>query len=208
MYFYYFLIISFLNNLNKLKSPFIHGCFVSSVVEIGQVVFGGADFFKFVNVFLLFCNYLPLEKSWPFIWTNLILLIQGYFVPSLVKLAQYYWRRRWNVKSLQIDGWTMHNTLSEKLNWAFTQVSYKCIWSLLSRCWLWVFHKRGGDEEYTWFLGGNLNNFQDNLKLNNEGGEHDLKALYWHAGQCILSWLSRFLYGLWVRVFILFKIIS
>ena len=27
--------------------------------------------FKFVNVFLLFCNYLPLERMWLFIWTYL-----------------------------------------------------------------------------------------------------------------------------------------
>ena len=29
------------------------------------------NFFNFVNVFLLFHNYLPLEKGGPFIWTNL-----------------------------------------------------------------------------------------------------------------------------------------
>ena len=27
-------------------------------------------FLDFVNVFLLFCNHLPVKKGWPYIWTN------------------------------------------------------------------------------------------------------------------------------------------
>ena len=65
--FRYFVIISH----SKRAEPFIwtnfnlntQGCIVPSLVEIGPVVREKKLFFNFVNVFSLFRNYLPLEKS-------------------------------------------------------------------------------------------------------------------------------------------------
>ena len=65
--------------------------------------------FNFLNVFLLFRNYLPLEKG-SFLHLNKL------ESPSpkdalwhvLLKLAQWFWRRRW--KSLQTDGQTDRQT--------------------------------------------------------------------------------------------------
>ena len=48
------------------KIPFTQGCFLSSLVDIGLVVFGGFGeerFLNSVNLFSLFRNYLPLEKG-------------------------------------------------------------------------------------------------------------------------------------------------
>ena len=66
-YFHYFVIISPWKksralHLNKLEFPSPKGCFVLSLVEIGSVVLE-KKIFNFVNVFLLFCNYQPLEKG-------------------------------------------------------------------------------------------------------------------------------------------------
>ena len=66
-------------NLNS----FTQECFVLSLVEIGAAVF-----LNFAQVFLLFRNYLPLEKGWPFIWINLNFFHRRYFVPSLVIVGQ------------------------------------------------------------------------------------------------------------------------
>ena len=57
-------------SFEKTWIPFTQGCFVTSLVEIGPW-FWRRRFLKFVNVFSLFCNYLPLEKVGLFIWTNL-----------------------------------------------------------------------------------------------------------------------------------------
>ena len=48
--------------LVKPQVSFTQGCFVPSLVEIGQVV-SEEDFLNFVNRFLLFHNYLCLEKG-------------------------------------------------------------------------------------------------------------------------------------------------
>ena len=50
---------------------------------------------NFVNVFLLFCYYLPLERAWPFIWTNLNSLHKDSLCHIWLKLVQWFWRRRW-----------------------------------------------------------------------------------------------------------------
>ena len=48
----------------------------------------GEDFLNFVNVFLLFGNYLPMENSGPLTWKkNWIPLTQGCFVQSLVEIS-------------------------------------------------------------------------------------------------------------------------
>ena len=64
-----------------------------SLVEIGQAVL--EKIFKYVNVFLLFCNYLPLEKG-------VALHLNKLESPSprnalckeLLKLVHWFWRRR------------------------------------------------------------------------------------------------------------------
>ena len=43
-------------------------------------------FLNFVNVFSQFRNYLPLERTGPFIWTNLNTFTQECIVPSLVDI--------------------------------------------------------------------------------------------------------------------------
>ena len=49
---------------------------------------GKEDFFKFVNVFSLFCNYLPLKKErGPSFEQTWIPFTQGCFVPSLVEIG-------------------------------------------------------------------------------------------------------------------------
>ena len=72
--FLYFVIISLIISFNKFESPstkntlyqqtwipFTQGCFVPSLVEIGQVDLE-KTIFKFLNVFSFFPYYLPLEK--------------------------------------------------------------------------------------------------------------------------------------------------
>ena len=66
-YFRYFIIISPWKRAGPFIStsviPITQGCFVPSVNEIGQVVLDKKSFWNFVNVYLPFCNYLPLEKG-------------------------------------------------------------------------------------------------------------------------------------------------
>ena len=75
-------------HLNKHESP-------SSKDALCQVWLKLAHWFwrrgllNFLNVFSLFPNYLPLEKTWRILFTH------GCFVPSLVEImAQWFWRRR------------------------------------------------------------------------------------------------------------------
>ena len=64
-------------------------------------------FFNFVNVFLLFCYYLPLEKGGA-------LLLNKLESPSpkdalcqvWLKFAQWFWRRWWKCEKFT-DGWTV-----------------------------------------------------------------------------------------------------
>ena len=66
MYFYHFVIISPLKGRGPLFKknliPFTQWCFVLSLVEIGPGVLE-KKIFKFVNLFLLFPNYLPFGKA-------------------------------------------------------------------------------------------------------------------------------------------------
>ena len=80
-----------------ILSPFWKGCdpsfeeHKSPSPRYTQVLFKLAQWFwkrrflYFVNTFFLFCYYLPLEKGWSFIWTNLN--YQECFVPSLVEIG-------------------------------------------------------------------------------------------------------------------------
>ena len=57
-------------HLNKLKFPSPNDTLCQVSLKLDQW-FWRRWFFKFVNVFSQFCNHLPLEKNWPFIWANL-----------------------------------------------------------------------------------------------------------------------------------------
>ena len=71
-------------HLNKVESS-------SSKEALCQVwlklAFWRRRFFKFVKVFSIFCNCLPLKKMGPFIWTTWALIIQECFVPNLVEIG-------------------------------------------------------------------------------------------------------------------------
>ena len=58
------------HHLNKLESRSSKDDFCQVWLKLAQW-FWRTNFFNFVNVFSLFLCYLPLEKSGPFIWTNL-----------------------------------------------------------------------------------------------------------------------------------------
>ena len=78
-------------------------------------------FLKISSVFLLFCDYLPLEKGNPLHFNNLEYpppkddLCQVY-----LRLAQWFWRRSQKCKSLQTDGQRAIRIghLSFQLRWA------------------------------------------------------------------------------------------
>ena len=52
-------------------------------------------YLNFVNVFSLFRNYLPWKRVGSFIWTNInpLHFTQECLLPSVLKLAQWFWRR-------------------------------------------------------------------------------------------------------------------
>ena len=66
-------------------------------------------FLNFVNVFSLFCNYLPLKKGWGSSFEQTwIPFTQGCFVPSLVEIGPVVLEKRikmWQVYR-QTNGWT------------------------------------------------------------------------------------------------------
>ena len=112
-------------HLNKFEFPFTKGCFEPSLVEIGPVVLEMKILLKFVNVFLLFHNYIHLEKG-----AALFLNKLGFRSPKdalckvWLKLAKWFWRRRFvNVFSL------FRNYLSWKRAWPF-------IWTNLNPLYL------------------------------------------------------------------------
>ena len=65
---------------------------------------------NYVNVFSLFRNYLPLKKAWPFI-------LNKFESPSpknalcqvLLKLARWFWRRRWHCEKFTTTTTTTEN---------------------------------------------------------------------------------------------------
>ena len=88
-------------------------CFVPSLVEIGPVVLKKEIFF--VNVFLLFRNYLHLEKGKALHLNKLgfispkdalcqqtwVPFIQGALYQVWLKLTQWFWRRRWKCEKFK-----------------------------------------------------------------------------------------------------------
>ena len=97
--------------LQNLESPF-----VPSVVESGPVFCRW--FLNTVNVFSLFCYYLPLEKGVP-------LHLNKFKSPSpkatWLKLAQWFWRRKW-----KCEKWKVNRQMDKgKLKWANKRRKYE-----------------------------------------------------------------------------------
>jgi hypothetical protein len=79
-----------------------------SLIEIGQLVL--EKILKIFSVFLLFCDYLPLEKGNPIHLKNLESPPpKDHLSQVWLKLAQWFWRSR-KCKSLQTDGETDRQT--------------------------------------------------------------------------------------------------
>ena len=86
MHFRYFIIISSWKRVDPLLPRMLW-------IKFGWNLFSGyweEDFLIFVNIFSLFRKYFPLEKAWPYIWTNLHTL----HIRIWLKFAQRFWRRR------------------------------------------------------------------------------------------------------------------
>ena len=97
-YFQYNFTFSLLSPLGKrqgpsfeqIRIPFTQGCFVPSLVQIGQAVLE-----KTFNGNLLFCYYLPLEKGVAFQLNKLeIPLPKNALCQDWLILAQWFWRRQ------------------------------------------------------------------------------------------------------------------
>ena len=73
MYFYFFVFISLEKDrsphLSTLESPLPKDVLCQFWLKFAQW-FWRSRFLNFVNVFLLFLNFLPLERVWTFVWTN------------------------------------------------------------------------------------------------------------------------------------------
>jgi hypothetical protein len=77
------------------------------LIEIGLLVLEENFFFFKFNVFLLFCDYLPLEKGNSLHLKNLESPPPNNNLCQVwLKLAQLFWRRSRKCKSLQTDGQT------------------------------------------------------------------------------------------------------
>ena len=57
-------------HLNKLESPWSKHALCQVWLKLVRL-FLRIFYFNFVDVFSLFRNYIPLERAWPFKWTNL-----------------------------------------------------------------------------------------------------------------------------------------
>ena len=104
-------------NLNPLHQRIL----VSSLVDIGPVVLQK----NFVHVFLLFCNFLPLEKDIAFVLKKPeSFSLKNALCQVWMKLIQWFLRRRWNVRSLlgQTDGRTDGRQANFRLSWCFAFV--------------------------------------------------------------------------------------
>ena len=131
MYFRYFVFISpwkragpfIWTNLNPLHPRML--CAKFDWKWVGGS--GEEDFSNIVNVFSLFRNYFPFGIGWgPSFEQTWIPFTQGCYVPSLVELAQWFWRRRWKCEKFTTTPTTTMTTTtvtdkfwSEKLAWAF-----------------------------------------------------------------------------------------
>ena len=81
-------------HLNKLESPSPKDALCQVWLQLAQL-FWRRRFLNFVKIFLLFRNYLPLEKGRAFYLKKLESpLPKGALCQVWLKLAQWFWRRR------------------------------------------------------------------------------------------------------------------
>ena len=106
-------------HLNRLESPYPK--IVLCQVWLKLVQWFLIRFLNFVNVFSLFRYYFLLKKGVFFFWMML-----------LVKLAKWFWRRRWKSEMWLLQRRrTTDKFRSEKFTWAFAsgelKYKYPCI---------------------------------------------------------------------------------
>ena len=114
MYFRYFVIISPWKRAGPSSAqtwiPFTQGCLLSNLVEIGSVVLENKFFLISSMYFLLFWNYLPLEKGRALHLNKLESpLLKDALCQVWLKLAQWFWRSRWKYEKFT-DGRTDEHT--------------------------------------------------------------------------------------------------
>jgi hypothetical protein len=87
-------------------------------------------FLKIFSVFLLFCDYLPLERSNPLHFNNLESPPpKDYLCQVRLKLAQWFWRRSRKCKSLQTDGRTDGQTDDGQRAIIIAHLSFQLRWA-------------------------------------------------------------------------------
>ena len=104
--------------LKKFESPSSKDALCQVLLKLAQW-FWRRRFFNFIYVFLLFRNYLPLEKGGALHLYKLESpLPKDALCQVWLKLAQWFWKRRWKCEKFT-DGQT-DDRWSEKLTWAFS----------------------------------------------------------------------------------------
>ena len=96
-------------HLKKVESPSPKDALCQVWLKLAQW-FWRRNFFNFFNVFSLFCNYLPLKKAGPFIWTKLNPLYPGILSAKFGSNCPSGSGEDENVKSLQTDRRTDRQT--------------------------------------------------------------------------------------------------
>ena len=80
----------------------------------------GEEVRNFLNVFSLFRNYLPFEMGGPFIWEKIESPSPKDALCQIwLKLAQWFWRRRWKCEKFTDRQTTDDRGSEKKLTWAF-----------------------------------------------------------------------------------------
>ena len=101
-------------HLNKLQSPSPKDALCQVWLKLAQW-FWRRRFLNFVNVFSLFCNYLPLEMGGALHMNKIeSLLSKDVLCHVWLKLAQWFWRRRWKCEKFTTTTTTMTTTTD---NW-------------------------------------------------------------------------------------------
>ena len=101
-------------HLNKLESPSPKNDLCQVWLELAQR-FLRRNFFKFVNVVSLFRNYLPLENDTAIHLNKLESPTpKDALCQFLLKLAQWFWRRRWKCEKFTTTTLTKMTTTTDK----------------------------------------------------------------------------------------------
>ena len=115
-------------HLNKLESPLPKDALCQVWLKLVKW-FWRRRFLNFVNVFSLFRYYLPLEKGGALHLNKLESpLPKDALFQVWLKLAQWFWRRRWKCEKFtdgQTDRQTTDDNWSDKVTWAFSSGELK-----------------------------------------------------------------------------------